>query len=74
MQGGWLPPNTLCTHDASRLQEVEDYGTHYQPFLESLGMDSVFVCKPFKTHGCVLAWSRDRYVWCGDRCTCLTNP
>ncbi len=56
-------PLPLCTcSDLLLPQEVEDYDSDFKPFLESLGMDSVFVQKPFKGHGCLLAWRRSRRV------------
>ena len=44
------------------LQEVERYEENYKPFLDSLGLDSLFIQQPFKSHGCVVAWDRSRYV------------
>ncbi len=45
------------------VQEVEDYELHFKPYLSSLGMDSLYVQKPFKSHGCAVAWRRSRRVY-----------
>ncbi len=60
------PPSKalICTrtHTTPIPQEVENYEGDYRPFLESLGMDSLFVHKPYTSNGCLLAWRRDRWV------------
>ena len=43
------------------MQEVENWSSWCEPMLLDLGYDGCYLQKPYKQHGCAVAWRRDRF-------------